>query len=110
MSKELEALQRIKDDHEAAYIGNLDGETFLDEHPDVLSDYDTVEKRLQAFDIIEEKEVNIQYFKSALEMGYGYELCEEECQDNSPFEEFPPYKHSMTEDEFNLLKEVLQEK
>lgn len=65
------------------------------------------EKKLKAFEIIKEKEVNVQEFKNCLEECWDYEMCEKYCQDNDEWEENPPYSHSMKKEEFDLLREVL---
>lgn len=73
----------------------------------IIKEPDTTIKKLKAFEIIKEKEVNVQYFKMCLEVGWDYDLFEEHCRDNNEWEEDPPYKHSMTKEEYDLLKEVL---
>lgn len=65
-------------------------------------------KELKALEIIIEKEVNIQNFKICLSAKWEYELFEENCSDNDEYNEMPPYKHSMTKEQFDLLREVLQ--
>lgn len=97
MSKGLETLEKLrKDDFKN---DNL----HLNRH----CCYVVIEKELNALDIIIEKKVNIQYFISSLEVGWSYELFEQYCQDNAEWEEFPPYVHSMTKEQFEIVKEVL---
>lgn len=67
-----------------------------------------IEKELKALEIIKKKEVDINSFGVYLSVGWDYNLFEKYCGDNSPYEEHPPYQHSMTKDEFDLLKEVLE--
>ena len=64
-------------------------------------------KRLLAFEIIIDKEVNVEIFKMCLSCDWSYELFESECTDNNGYNEVTPYKHSMTNEQFNLLKDVL---
>ena len=58
-------------------------------------------KYKKALDIIVEKEVNITFFKICLSCGWEYKLFEEDCLDNNEYNESPPYKHSMIEEQFN---------
>ena len=64
-------------------------------------------RNLKALEIIKEKEVNVQNFLMCLRIGWEYELFERDCQDNDDWNETPPYRHPMTKEQFELLKEVL---
>lgn len=71
---------------------------------DYICDADKIRETL---DIIKEKDVNIQHFKSCLKFDWDYELFEKNCQDNNEWEEYPPYRHSMTKEEFEIVKGAL---
>ena len=100
MTKGLEALESIK---QTIRLKN-DGYINLFETLDFLS----VEKELKALEIIKEKEVDIMSFKRRLEIGWDYNLFEEHCLDNNEYEENPSYRSHITQEEYDLLREVLK--
>lgn len=96
MSKALEALERIENEY------SIDEAVFYKE------DFEQVRKSLKALEIIKEKRVNVGTFIhltkilkkdyeqcKALNNTFGANICETE-------------KEFLTEEEFNLLKEVLE--
>lgn len=122
MSKELEALNRIYDkyvtDDESLEDDKLFSivETALKENvelkkmirnfneaigePQIITP--TIEKKLKALEIIKEKEVNISFFMMYIKEDYCYEWYE---KDHKAM--FPATKKLLTQEEFDLLKEVL---
>ena len=66
-------------------------------------------KHKKALDIIVAKEVDVMSFKCCLDVGWDYDLFENNCQDSNSWNEDPPYKHHMTEEEFELVKEELKQ-
>lgn len=76
-----------------------------------------IERALQALDVIISKEVDVTEFKICLYLNWGYDTFEQHCLDKARFfidknslsDQLHPYKHSMTEEEFDLVKEAIEE-
>ena len=125
MNKKLtpsEALEKAKDiisDYSSAYMNENVPESeiygtrkekykeYTEKDSMLYNQLDIIGTALKALEIMKEKKVNVQYFQSCLECNWDYELFEKWCQDNAPYEENTPYVHSMTKEEFDLLKEGL---
>lgn len=99
MSKGLEALRRI------GKIHIVRGNRIFDEYliREQLQDYSIIEKELKAFDVIKNKSVDISTF-GAFETYEDYEHFY-----NMKFHLIENEMDKLDEEEFNLLKEVLEE-
>lgn len=95
MTKELEALDRLYD--------NLKCNDYYF-RGDASEDCNLIEKALKAFDIIKEKRVDVFYFMSCETLEeYNYECCEDIygfCEDGIK-------RGILTQEEYDLLREVL---
>lgn len=76
-----------------------------DEHRDseeeyfkASEEYKAIEKELKAFEIIKEKRVNV----------YAIEVCCSATDYNDEIDEYDDVTKPLTQDEFNLLKEVMK--
>ena len=87
MSKALEALERIGNEY------SIDESVFYKE------DFKQVRMELEALEIIKEKECDMRWFKYCIKVN-----SEVETYNNG----LPEYYEKLTQEQFNLLKEVLE--
>ena len=87
MSKELEALERIQNEYSICEA------VFYKE------DFKQVRKELKALEIIKEKECDMRWVKYCIEGNFEVEIYKNGL---------PEYYEKLTQEEFNLLKEVLE--
>ena len=92
MNKELEALERLKN-HTISYVGS-DYKVSTDSREEQIKDLELIEKELKALEIIKEKEVNVFIFLHSGDL----ETYNNMVEDN----------RKLTQEEFDLLKEVLK--
>lgn len=87
MSKALDALERIENEYS------------IDEYVFYKEDFKQVRMELEALEIIKEKECDIRWFKYCIKAN-----LEVETYNNG----LPEYYEKLTQEEINLLKEVLE--
>lgn len=92
-------LRNIKDCNNSYYEINV--------NEDYIKNMENIYRCIKALEIIKEKQVNVENLKICLSCKWEYELFEQECSDNNEYNELSPYKHSMTKEQFDLLKGVL---
>lgn len=93
MNKGIEALERLEENIIAV---NVDYEM---KH---VADYETIEKRLKALEIIKEKDVYVSELIYLSDQDY-------DCYLRFCYNEEYPTEDILSEEEFNLLKEVLSD-